>query len=143
MKLSRTVNYALRATMLLAQEESNRPIPCSQLAREGEMPERFLLQILRNLVNQGLLRSTRGVDGGYSLAHNPSEVSVLNVIEAIDGPLDESNLPLTVKPEARGPEARLNVALRGVSATLCQQLDAIKIAHLIPPPAKTAGGSLN
>jgi len=139
MKLSRTVSYALRATMLLAQRESNRPIPCSKLAREGEMPERFLLQILRSLVNQGLLRSTRGVDGGYTLQAAPENISVLDIIEAIEGPLDEA-------PNASvdaGAEARLNHALRDVSATLRRQLDAIKIAHLLPPPAKDETGAMN
>ncbi len=65
MKFSRTVSYALQATLQLAQEDRAAPVPCSQLAAEGKMPERFLLQILRNLVTHGILRSTRGVDGGY------------------------------------------------------------------------------
>jgi hypothetical protein len=58
MKLSRTVAYALQATLLLAKDTSRMPVACSKLAVEGKMPERFLLQILRNLVNHGLLRST-------------------------------------------------------------------------------------
>ena len=136
MKLSRTVGYALRATLYLAGEEPNKPVPCSQIAKEGEMPERFLLQILRNLVNQGVLRSTRGVDGGYTLANSPSDVSVLDIIEAIEGPLDESaptsqeSLPLS--------EARLGAALKDVSSTMRSQLDAIKVAHLIQPPRESA-----
>ena len=88
MKLSRTVAYAVRATLQLAQSDSSTPVPCSQLAAEGKMPERFLLQILRNLVTHGILRSTRGVDGGYSLVRSPNEVSLLEVIEAIEGPLN-------------------------------------------------------
>ena len=59
MKLSRTVAYAVRATLQLAQLEADGPVPCSKLANEGKMPERFLLQILRNLVTHGILRSTR------------------------------------------------------------------------------------
>ena len=88
MKLSRTVAYAVRATLQLAKSDSTTPVPCSQLAAEGKMPERFLLQILRNLVTHGILRSTRGVDGGYSLVRSPDEVSLLEVIEAIEGPLN-------------------------------------------------------
>ena len=67
MKLSRTVGYALQATLQLARARPSQPVPCSRLATEGEMPERFLLQILRNLVAHGILGSTRGVDGGYTL----------------------------------------------------------------------------
>jgi Rrf2 family protein len=51
------------------------------------MPERFLLQVLRSLVTQGILRSTRGVEGGYSLRKAASELTLLEVIEAVDGPL--------------------------------------------------------
>ena len=134
MKLSRTVSYALRATMLLAQQEPGKPIPCSHLAKQGEMPERFLLQILRNLVNQGLLRSTRGVEGGYTLAHPASDLSVLNIIEAVEGPLRHEAQVTSDLPEP-ALEARLDVALRDVSTTLRNQLDAIKIAHLLRPPA--------
>ena len=60
MKLSRTVSYALQATLQLARSTSQVPIPCNRLAAKGDMPERFLLQILRNLVAHGILESTRG-----------------------------------------------------------------------------------
>src|SRR4026209_54956 len=88
MKLARTVSYAVQATLQLAKNESSEPVPCSQLASTGNMPERFLLQILRNLVTHGILRSTRGVDGGYSLVRSPEQISLLEVIEAIEGPYD-------------------------------------------------------
>src|SRR5213076_1140230 len=88
MKLSRTVAYALQATLQLAENNSHLPVPSSQLAAQGHMPERFLLQILRHLVTHGILHSTRGVDGGYSLDRKPEDISLLDVIEAIDGPLN-------------------------------------------------------
>src|SRR6187397_745177 len=90
MKLSRTVSYAVRATLQLAELEAEGPVPCSRLAADGKMPERFLLQILRNLVTHGILRSTRGVDGGYSLVRPADQISLLEVIEAIEGPFDTS-----------------------------------------------------
>ena len=133
MKLSRTVGYALRATLYLAAEEPNKPIPCSKIAKEGEMPERFLLQILRNLVNQGVLRSTRGVDGGYTLAGAPSDVSLLDIIEAIDGPISQPADDIETET-ANSIELRLDAALKDVSATMRHQLDAIKVAHLLQPP---------
>src|SRR4029079_16039606 len=90
MKLSRTVSYAVRATLQLAELSANGPVPCSKLAKEGQMPERFLLQILRNLVTHGILRSTRGVDGGYALVRPAEQISLLEVIEAIEGPYDSA-----------------------------------------------------
>ena len=134
MKLSRTVDYALRATMLLAEEETLQPIPCSQLAKQGEMPERFLLQILRSLVTHGILRSTRGVDGGYTMVRSPSDVSLLEIIEAIEGPVgvpDEQDAPSSKVNAAHG---RLHHALHEVAESMRRQLSTIKIAHLLAKP---------
>jgi len=85
MKLSRTLSYAVKGVALLAEAVPGRPVPCRELAEQGRMPERFLLQILRGLVNHGILVSTRGVEGGYSLNRPASDVSLLEVFEAIDG----------------------------------------------------------
>ncbi|MBN1909950.1 MAG: Rrf2 family transcriptional regulator [Pirellulales bacterium] len=132
MKLSRTVAYAVQASLHLARSEPHIPIPCSQLASEGRMPERFLLQILRNLVARGILSSTRGVDGGYSLERPADEVSLLEVIEAIDGPMI-STLPLS---EGLPPSAqdRLREAINEVTEHTREQLAAIKLSHLLPAP---------
>jgi Rrf2 family protein len=96
------------------------------------MPERFLLQILRSLVTHGILRSTRGVDGGYSLVRSPDEVSLLEVIEAIEGPLNTGE-PVT---EAMSEESqkRLHEALRTVTDNSRRQLEAIKLSQLLKPP---------
>src|SRR5689334_1398705 len=132
MKLSRTVSYAVRATLQLAQLEAHGPVPCSRLASEGKMPERFLLQILRNLVTHGILRSTRGVDGGYSLVRPADQISLLEVIEAIEGPYDAALAQAgEMDPEA---ENKLKNALNQVTTTTRNQLEAIKLSQLLPPP---------
>ena len=129
MKLSRTAGYALQAALQLARTGSSAPVPCSQLAAEGQMPERFLLQILRNLVTHGILHSARGVDGGYRLERRPEEISLLEVIEAVDGPL------CTSAPVAEGlPQAslaKLRQALEQVTTTARQQLSQIKLSCLL------------
>jgi Rrf2 family transcriptional regulator, cysteine metabolism repressor len=131
MKLSRTVTYALQATLLLAQAEPGEPVPCSRLAAEGAMPERFLLQILRSLVTHGILQSTRGVEGGYTLDRSPEEISLLDVIEAVDGPM---NMKL---PFAEGipneSQTRLRDALYSIALSSRSQLQEVKIAHLVKP----------
>ena len=137
MKLSRTVAYAVQATLQLARSPQNGPTPCSRLAAEGQMPERFLLQILRNLVTHGILQSTRGVDGGYTLDRNPEDISLLEVIEAIDGPLAPS-IPLGEGLEADAQQ-RLRNALEQVTSTSRDQLSAIKLSQLmLPAPPKAA-----
>lgn len=134
MKLSRTVSYALQATVLLARAGDRCPVPCSQLASEGRMPERFLLQVLRSLVAHGILESTRGVDGGYSLSRPAEEVSLLDVIEAIEGPLVSS------LPAAEGlpghSRTHLEQALHRVTDSLRRELATIRLAHLLPAPVQ-------
>lgn len=131
MKLTRSVVYALQAALQLARAEPGTPVPCSRLASQGEMPERFLLHILRNLVTHGILRSTRGVDGGYALTRPADEVSLLEIIEAIDGPVDSSvHLGNGMSEQS---QQNLKLALDQVALTARQQLEAIKLAQLIKP----------
>lgn len=97
------------------------------------MPERFLLQILRNLVTHGILRSTRGVDGGYALIRPPEDVSLLEVIEAIDGPLETDDAHNT-NGLSGASQARLHTALKEITSQARQQLEAIKFSQLLEAP---------
>jgi Rrf2 family protein len=128
MKISRTVGYALQATLQLAEAEPGTPIPCSKLAAQGGMPERFLLQILRNLVTHGILQSTRGVEGGYALERPADQISLLDLIEAVDGRIEtQSSLTEGLPEESL---QHLSSALRSITATSRRQLAEIKIAAL-------------
>jgi Rrf2 family protein len=129
MHLSRTVGYALQATLQLAQSESSSPVPCSRLAAEGHMPERFLLQILRSLVTHGILQSVRGVDGGYTLERKPEDMSLLEVIEAVDGPLIASAPVTEGLPHAS--QTKLREAIEQITATARRQLSDLKLASFL------------
>ena len=98
MKLSRAAAYAVMAAIQLSEDQSSPPIPCRRLAATGKMPERFLLQVLRMLVNAGLLESTRGVVGGYRLARSAKEISLLDIVEATQGALEPEPLDLPELP---------------------------------------------
>jgi Rrf2 family protein len=76
MKLSRSSMYAVKALLELGSAPPGVKVTCHQLAENGHMPERFLLQILRNLVTSGLLKSTRGVHGGYRLGRPSHQISI-------------------------------------------------------------------
>jgi Rrf2 family protein len=129
MKVSRTIAYAIHATLQLAGGERGVPIPCSQLAGDGQMPERFLLQILRSLVTHGLLRSTRGVDGGYCLARPPEQISLKDIVESFDNPLS----PSVPELEGLSPEVhkRVLTALCHASSAAHQELDKLTLADLL------------
>ena len=79
--------YALRALTELARMGSADPVPIAELARRRDVPVQFLEQLFATLRRAGVLRSQRGVKGGYSFARPPSEVTVLEVVELLDGPV--------------------------------------------------------
>ena len=79
--------YAVKALAELASTNGNDPVPIGELARRRDIPVQFLEQLFAALRRAGLLRSQRGVKGGYSFARPPAEITVLEVVELLDGPL--------------------------------------------------------
>ena len=87
LRISRKIDYGLRAMIYLASIPQDSVVPFREIARQMDVPEDFLAKILKTLVDQGLVRSTRGPHGGYALARTATEVSFLDVIEAVEGPV--------------------------------------------------------
>jgi Rrf2 family protein len=87
LELSRKSDYALRAVIYLARLSSDRYGRVSEISEARNIPQAFLAQILPLLANRGVVRSQQGARGGYALARHPSEISFLEVIEAVEGPL--------------------------------------------------------
>lgn len=87
LRISRKIDYGLRAMIYLASLSHGSVVPFREIARQMEVPEDFLAKILKTLVDQGLVRSSRGPRGGYALGRRPAEVSFLDVIEAVEGPV--------------------------------------------------------
>jgi Rrf2 family protein len=79
--------YALRALVELARLGGGGPVPIGELAKRRDIPVQFLEQLFAVLRRAGILKSQRGVKGGYSFARDPSEVTVIEVVELLDGPV--------------------------------------------------------
>ena len=79
--------YALRALTELARSGGGAPVPIGELARRRDVPVQFLEQLFAVLRRAGVLRSQRGVKGGYSFARPPAEITALEIVELLDGPL--------------------------------------------------------
>jgi Rrf2 family transcriptional regulator, cysteine metabolism repressor len=78
--------YALRALVELARAGEG-PVPIGELARRRDIPVQFLEQLFAALRRAGVLRSQRGVKGGYSFARRPEDLTVLEIVELLDGPV--------------------------------------------------------
>ena len=92
MKLTQTATYAIQAVLELAQADDSHPVPCSVLANQGKMPERFLLQVLRVLVLHGVLESKRGIAGGFLLSRPASQITLSDIVLPFEHP-KSGNLP--------------------------------------------------
>ena len=85
LELTRRADYAIRTSICLAREGRERLVPAPDIARRMEVPRRFQPQIMQDLVQAGLVEATPGRGGGYRLTRAPAEVSLLEVIEAVEG----------------------------------------------------------
>src|SRR5687767_9333284 len=87
MKLTRAATYGISAAVYLASASAGEIVSNMTICDAYEMPDRFVAQVMRLLVSAGIVTSTRGVQGGYTLAKPASKISLLEIVEAIDGPI--------------------------------------------------------
>jgi Rrf2 family protein len=123
------VDYGLRA--LLALAKAGEAQTADALAAEQGLPPRFLGAILADLRRHGLVASQRGADGGYRLARPPSEITLAEVIRALDGPLAEVR---GFRPEAthyEGAAEHLQEVWVAVRASLRQVLEHVTLDEVV------------
>jgi len=87
MQITRQADYAVRAVLYLASLGEGGRAPTGQIARKQHVPPSFLAKIVSQLSVAGVLHTSRGARGGVSLARTPAEISLLDFIEVIDGPV--------------------------------------------------------
>jgi Rrf2 family protein len=95
MKVSTRGDYAARALLSLALHGSDRPTSVKEIAERTHLPQPYLEQILLSVKGAGLVRSKRGVGGGYVLARPPVEITLADIVAAVEGP----QLPLAEHPD--------------------------------------------
>jgi len=118
--------YALQALAELGRRGDAGPVPIAELARARDIPVQFLEQLFAVLRRAGVLRSQRGVKGGYSFARDPAEITVLEIVELLDGAFGA---------EAEGVFAEAAAAARAV-------LRRTTVADVIEQEARSAGAAM-
>lgn len=129
MRLSARVDYALRAVAELALADAPRTV--DQLSTAQQIPGKYLESILGELRRGGLLRSQRGPDGGYRLARSTAEISIADVIRALDGELANVRGSRPEHLDYQGAAAPLQevwIALRAAERLI---LENVTLAHLV------------
>ncbi|SFR09177.1 RrF2 family transcriptional regulator [Desulfoscipio geothermicus] len=87
MKLNQATDYAFRAVLYLSRLPRGEVVEARAIAEQEHIPIRFMLKILRMLTRAGIVESYRGVGGGYALAKMPREITMRDVVEAVEGPV--------------------------------------------------------
>src|SRR6266545_804824 len=130
MRVSAKADYALRAAIELAAHGEERPLKGERIAQAQEIPLKFLENILVELRHAGIVASRRGAEGGYLLARPPEEVTVAEVIRAVEGPIANvrGRGPETV--EYAGAAEPLRDVWIAVRASLRAVLEQVTLADL-------------
>jgi Rrf2 family protein len=87
MKMTRASSYAVHAITYMASQKHDHPVASHHIAEARDIPERFLLKVLKPLVSARVLHSVKGPNGGYRLARSPRAITLLEILEAVDGPI--------------------------------------------------------
>jgi len=129
-ELGRKGDYAVRATLSIARWQHAGRRKAREVAAEMDIPARYLPQILAELVRAGLLRATAGPDGGYTLARPAAETSLLEVVEAAEGPLRTDVCVLRGGPCDWDAVCPLHVIWSDAERALRDRLEAATFADL-------------
>jgi Rrf2 family protein len=130
MRVSAKADYAVRAAAELAAAEASGPLKAERIAEAQDIPIKFLESILLELKHAGIVRSQRGPDGGYSLARAGADISIADVIRAVDGPLANVRGDRPENTAYTGSAARLTDVWIAVRAALREILESTSLADL-------------
>jgi Rrf2 family protein len=134
-RISAKADYAVRATAELAATGGTKPVKAEQIASAQSIPLKFLLNILSELKHARIVRSQRGAEGGFQLARPAEQITLAEVIRAVEGPLASVHEARPEEIEYPGPAASLREVWVAVRANLRAVLEQVTVADL-------AGGSL-
>jgi Rrf2 family protein len=129
-RISARADYAVRATAELAAAAGDKPIKAEQVALAQDIPLKFLLNILSELKHARIVRSQRGAEGGFQLARPAEQITLAEVIRAVEGPLASVHEARPEEVEYRGPASSLREVWVAVRANLRAVLESVTVADL-------------
>lgn len=132
MKLNQATDYAFRMVLHMSLLPYGTKITGGELAKAQNIPDRFLLKIMRNLIAGKIMQSFRGVDGGFALAKKPKDITLLSVIEAVEGKTYLQRCLYDSESCSRGCHGRCSVqeAFGSIQYNLVKELDAVDFETL-------------
>ncbi len=137
MQITRQADYAMRAVLYLAELGPDHRASTSRIAEEKKIPPSFLAKIVSQLSVAGLLQTFRGAKGGVSLARSSEEISFLEVVEAIDGPILLNECIIDPSSCSFGETCMLRPVFCEAQSELVNRLDSMTFANALETNGKS------
>jgi Rrf2 family protein len=131
MEITRQADYAIRAILFLSENEKNGRTPTNAIAEAKHIPPSFLAKIISQLSVAGLVNTSRGARGGVTLARPSGEITLLEVIEAIDGPISINECALDLSTCQLGKECLVGPVWCQLQEELVTRLKEIRFDKLV------------
>jgi Rrf2 family protein len=138
MQITRQADYAVRAVLYLAQLDPHERASTAQIAREQKIPPTFLAKIISLLSAAGIVHAARGAHGGVRLARTADDISVLEVVEAIDGPIRLNECVGVPQACPVSDVCPIQQVWCTVQANLVERLAATRFGQFRPAPGAPA-----
>jgi Rrf2 family protein len=133
MKLNQATDYAFRIVLYLSRRKPDEIIEARQIAENENIPIRFLLKTIRLLTHVDIVKSYRGLKGGYKLAKHPKDITLRDVVEAVEGPVKINKCLIDGKGCNKNATSwcPIHKALRDVQITTNNELSKYNFADLV------------
>jgi len=140
MEITRQADYAVRAMMHLASVPPDMRISTAAISKAQQIPLPFLTKVVAHLVHAGLVTTLRGMGGGVALTRDPEEITLLEIVEAVEGPLTLNRCLLRgVKCELE-PECPVHDVWAEIQKHLIEDLKKVTLAYLVRAQADKRTG---
>jgi Rrf2 family protein len=131
LQITRQTEYAIRGLQELARRNSDKPIQLKVIAQTCGVSEAFLAKIFQMLSQQDIVKSHRGVKGGFSLGRKPEEITLRSIVEVCEGGIALNHCLRSVDPCERNEDCQVSDAWRKAQKALIKALDETHLADLL------------
>ncbi|NMF07335.1 RrF2 family transcriptional regulator [Clostridium beijerinckii] len=136
MNINQESDYAFRIILMLSKEGLDNKLDAKSLSEKGNIPLRFLLKLTRKLTQAGILKSYRGVNGGYAITREPKDITLKDVVEAIQGPIIVTRCVYDGKACSanKADHCSIHKALYNIQNTMINELEKVNFDKLKNDP---------
>ncbi|WP_206811451.1 RrF2 family transcriptional regulator [Paradesulfitobacterium ferrireducens] len=133
MKINQATDYAFRTVLFLAKQWDSHLVMAQDIAKSEVIPMRYLLKIMPSLIKAGIVTSVRGVGGGYALAKDPRDITLLDILEAVEGPIELNRCLIRPDLCSKNGSAtcEIHAALAQIQNRLRRDFQSYAVADLI------------